>query len=66
MVLVSLHYHQILHLLTNIQRLVIGTAGTGKFTLPSNFAFDDEYTKTCYWHAGTAAKLTSPSNLAFV
>ena len=30
--------------MTNIRRLVIGTACTGKFTLPSDLAFVDEYT----------------------
>ena len=48
----------------NIQRLVIGTAGTGKLTSPSNL-FHFEYTKTVIIGTAGTGKCTLPSNLAF-
>ena len=55
-----------MHFLTNIQTVVIGTARNRKFTLPSNLAFDDEYTKGVVIGTAGTEKFTLPSNLAFV
>ena len=46
--------------------VVIGTAGTGKCTLPSNLAYVDKYTKPFVIATAGTGKFTLPSNLAYV